>query len=239
MKNLRIIGLCAAMLLGACSQKEAYRPETGRHSFRTSEISNDCEEDSKPNRRMESSASPTKKTDVSQVKTHYRIHPLRENLLALSRDEHQIVYESYTPGQRYVVWNNKMEQIIASESWDKMSQAQQDYLLELKGDLKPTVFEMNSPAYQAFDDMFFNHRFEEGRTLFPNDILGRLIGIPEDFNPGGNVLEYTELECQCNVRYDWCWWGMSCSGPCELDTSIGCGGFWLKGCNGDCITDHS
>lgn len=163
------------------------------------------------------------------------MHPLRERLVSLnSIDVMRNVYKTYTPNERKLVWEDKLDQVIAVNMWNE---TQMSMLLELKVKVSAASFDENWSGMGYFKSSL-EVWYTSALNQFTRVQLYNMFAVPHDFiNSNAPIGAGSGVDCECNKGS-----AISCvfniagdcgKANCSSDPS-GCGFMWLWPCNGLC-----
>ncbi len=163
------------------------------------------------------------------------MHPLRERLVSLnSIDVMRSVYRTYTPSEKKLVWEDKLNQVIAVNMWNE---TQKSMLQELKVKISSASFDEN---WSGIGDFRLSLEVWSASALnvFTKVQLYNMFAVPHDFaNADAPIGAGSYKDCECNKGS-----AISCvftyAGDCGRfeckEDPFGCGFAWMWSCNGLC-----
>ena len=165
----------------------------------------------------------------------HAMHPLRERLVLLnSIDVMRSVYKTYTPNEKKLVWEDKLDQVIAVNMWNE---TQMSMLLELKVKVATASFDENWSGIGSFKSNL-EVWYASALNQFTRVQLYNMFAVPHDFiNTDAPIGAGSNKDCECNKGS-----AISCvftlAGDCGklqcVEDSFGCGFAWMWPCNGLC-----
>lgn len=163
------------------------------------------------------------------------IHPLRERLLLLNNlDVMRNVYQSYTPNEKKLVWEDKLNQVIDLNMWNE---TQMNLLQELKLKVSSATFDENWSGINDFR-AGIEVWYLSALNSFSQVQLYNMFAVPHDFiNADAPTGAGSTVDCECNKGS-----AISCvyniAGNCNEKKcnveAMGCGFMWAFDCDGLC-----
>lgn len=158
---------------------------------------------------------------------------LVDEILSLEGESQKLAYSMLSGNERHAVWDHKLESILENKS---ISEAQLNFVLNLKRELRPEYFESNLSERNVQLHNRFRVFEKEAIQLFSKEELNHFFGSLN------NVQEFEEQEiepddrsCNCNKNASlFCPWTSTCEGIRCNKSDSGCGWFWSDPCDGVC-----
>lgn len=167
----------------------------------------------------------------------------------VNMDEHLKipVYRAFTQKQKLDFWISKFKDVL-SLNWNDAEREHISSLIEMIKEQAPVLdgYEKLSDEEKNEFDLFFYKWFETSRETFKwNDklIYGIIASGNTLLDKEGNLsisnnrmtnLSYTESNCNCSTRSDWCTPSNVYCESTSCSTTSGCGTMFVYDCNGRC-----
>jgi hypothetical protein len=171
------------------------------------------------------------------------MHPLREAIVKeQNREVAILIFRSYSPEQRAIVWRDKMDQTLTAKAWND----EELYLIKMmQSQIKAELFTDGSEEHAHFNSYY--KEFEaQGLMVFDKVTYAKIFIIPDDYNDAnaptaGGGGGGGQPDCTCNIggifTCDWISGVDECGKSACLVSAWGCGGLWAQDCNGDCFVN--
>lgn len=174
-------------------------------------------------------------TVITICNTTFAVIPVRQRLLDLPTiDLMRDLYRTYTPQERKLVWQDKLNQVVNLSCWNE---TQISLLRELQHKLSNASFDEGDHSYTEFKET--QELWCQSALLsFTKVQIYNIVAVPHDFiNTDAPIGAGTaNSDCECNKGS-----AVSCvfgfGGDCNkalCAETKGCGFMWLWSCNGEC-----
>ena len=164
----------------------------------------------------------------------FAAHPLRQALIdAGNKDSATIIYNTYQPSQKKIVWLDKINQAINVYDWNNEQIA---LLNQVKDKINEMDFELTTGELDILATWGSNW-IDNAKPLFNPYFIRQICTMVMDFNPEINPdIDGAKNGCSCSSKSDFCISPDECDTKQRCDEGGACGFAWLFSCNGKCFT---